>query len=62
MNLESRITKLETALVSTGVVTVLVYAGETLDEARKHHLESGGVDPITAALSVWIDKPARRSH
>jgi hypothetical protein len=62
MNLDRRISKLETTFSLSGVVTVLVYAGETLDEARDRHLESGGVDPITAALSVWIDKPGLRSH
>jgi hypothetical protein len=62
MNLERRIAKLETSLSSSGVVTVLVYAGETLDQARERHLESGGADPITAALTVWIDKPIPRLH
>lgn len=62
MNLERRISKLETDLASSGVVTVLVYAGETLDEARERHLADGGADPVTAALSVWIDKPIPRLH
>lgn len=62
MNLERRISKLETTLASSGVVTVLVYAGETLDQARERHLADGGADPITAALTVWIDKPGRRLH
>ena len=62
MNLERRISKLETALVSSGVVTVLVYSDETLEFARERHLELGGTDPLTASVSVWIDKPGPRAN
>lgn len=62
MNLDRRISRLEADLASSGVVSVMVYAGESLDEARERHVESGGPDPVTAAVSVWIDKPGARPH
>ncbi len=60
MSLDRRLTKLEASLASTGVVTVLICAGETLDAARERHIADGGADPIAAPLCVWIDKPGTR--
>lgn len=62
MTLKRRVGELERTSRGSGVVSLVQYENELVDDARARHIAGGGADLGTAEIVVLIQKPGTRGH